>query len=120
MKVVSILLAFINSLMGGILMLSCISTNETLTWIAMKSGTGLLAIYFGILTFKDGIQPIRPDRMLLNCIFLVIAGISIVAWGVHWSIVSADVKNTVLLIGSSLFVQGLASVLGVAGDLRAS
>jgi hypothetical protein len=118
MKVISILLAFINSLIGGILILSCVSTNETLGWITMKSGTGLLAVYFGILTLKDSIAPIRPDRLLLNNILLVIAGVSVVAWGVHWSIVSGDVKNTVLLIGSSLFVQGLASVLGTAGEMR--
>src|SRR5512147_2749555 len=104
MKVISILLAFINSLIGGFLILSCVSANDTLTWITMKSGTGILAIYFGILTFKDGIAPVRPDRFLMNNVFLVIAGVAAVAWGVHWSIVSGDVKNTILLIGSSLFV----------------
>ncbi|MEW6405351.1 MAG: hypothetical protein AB1649_26470 [Chloroflexota bacterium] len=40
MKVISILLAFINSLTGGILIISCVSTGETLAWISMKAAPG--------------------------------------------------------------------------------
>ncbi|MCJ7434154.1 MAG: hypothetical protein MUO77_11765 [Anaerolineales bacterium] len=114
MKVVSILMALINSLTGGLLILSCVSASESLGWITLKTSAGILAIYFGILTFKDGIQPISRNRMLLGGLFLVIVGVSTVAWGIHWSIVSRDMKNTVLLFGGSLFIQGLASVLGMA------
>ena len=113
MKVISILLALINSLVGGLLILSCVSAGESLGWITFKSGAGTLAIYFGILTFKDSIQPISQSRMLLNGLFLVIVGISALAWGIHWSIVSGDMKNTVLLFGGSLFIQGITSVLGI-------
>jgi hypothetical protein len=113
MKVVSILMAFINSLTGVLLILSCVSAGEALGWIAFKTGAGILAIYFGILTFKDSIQPIRQSRMLLSGLLLVIIGVSAFALGVHWSIVSGDMKNTVLLFGGSLFVQGLTSVLGI-------
>ena len=66
MKVISILLAFINSLIGGLLILSCISAGEVLGWIAFKTGAGILAIYFGMLTFKDSIQSVGQRRMLLN------------------------------------------------------
>ena len=62
MKVISILLAFLNSLTGGILILSCVSAGESLLWITMKTGTGLLAIYFGLLTFKDSVAPVRANR----------------------------------------------------------
>jgi len=113
MKVVSILLAFINSLIGGLLILSCVSAGEALGWIAFKTGAGILASYFGILTFKDSIQPIRKNRMLLSGLFLVIVGMSVLGWGIHWSIISGDVKNTVLLVGGSLFLQGLTSLLGM-------
>ena len=113
MKVISILLAFINSLMGGLLILSCISAREALGWVAFKTGAGILAIYFGILTFKDSIQPISQSHMLLNGLFLVVAGVSALAWGIHWSIISGDMKNTILLFGGSLFIQGLTSVLGM-------
>ena len=113
MKVIAILLAFINSLVGGLLILSCVSAGESLGWIAFKTGAGILAIYFGVLTLKDGIQPIGQNRMMLSGLFLVIVSISALAWGIHWSIVSGDVKNTVLFFGGSLFVQGLTSILGI-------
>ena len=111
MKVISILLALINSLIGALLILSCISAGEALGWIAFK--TGLLAIYFGILTFKDSIQPIHLSRVILSGLILVIAGVAAVAWGIHWSIISGELRNTVLFFGGSLFVQGLTSILGV-------
>jgi hypothetical protein len=117
MKVISILLAFINSLLGALLILSCVSAGEALGWIAFKTGAGILAIYFGILIFKDGIQPIGQSRMMLSGLFLVIVGVSAFAWGVHWSIVSGDVKNTVLIFGGSLFIQGLTSILGMEAGL---
>jgi len=113
MKVISILLALINSLMGGLLILSCVSAGESLGWITFKTGAGILAIYFGVLTFKDSVQPIRRYRMLLGGLFLVIAGVSGVAWGIHWSIISGDIKNTILMVGGSLFIHGLTSVLGI-------
>lgn len=116
MKVISILLALINSLSGGLLILSCVSASESLEWVTLKTGAGILAISFGILTFKDGAQPVGLNRMLLSSLALIIVGISTVAWGIHWSIISGDMKNTVLLFGGSLFVQGLASVFGMAGN----
>ena len=119
MKVISILLAFINSLTGGLLILSCVSAGEALGWIAFKTGAGILAIYFGILTLKDSIQPMRQSRLVLSGLVLVIVGVSAVAWGIHWSIISGDVKNAILLFGGSLFVQGLTSILGLeAGEVR--
>jgi hypothetical protein len=54
---------------------------------------------------------------LLSELFLVIVGVSALAWGIHWSIVSGDMKNTILLFGGSLFAQGLTSILGMeAGE----
>jgi hypothetical protein len=116
MKVISILLAFLNTLIGGLLILSCVSAGESLGWVSFKSGAGLLAVYFGIMTFKDNLQPTRQSRVLLNGIVLIVIGISAVAWGIHWSIVSGDMKNTVILFGGSLFIQGLTSVLGIEAD----
>ena len=113
MKVISILLAFLNSLMGALLILSCISASETLSWVTTKTGAGTLAIYFGVLTYKDAVQPISHSRMLLNGLFIVIISVSAIAWGIHWSIISGDIKLTLLLFGISLFLQGMASILGM-------
>jgi hypothetical protein len=116
MKVISILLAFLNSIIGGLLILSCVSAGESPGWISFKTVSGATAIYFGILTFKDSVQPIRQKRLLASGIFLIVTGISAVAWGIHWSIISEDIKNTVLLFGGSLFIQGLTSALGVEAN----
>ena len=116
MKVISILLALINSLTGALLILSCISAGEALGWIAFKTGAGILAIYFGILTFKDNIHPLSQKRLLLSGLLLVIIGVSTFAFGIHWSIVSGNVKNTVLLFGGSLFIQGITSIFGMETD----
>lgn len=119
MKVISIFLAVINTLFGGLLILSCVSASEALSWVVTKSTAGFLGIFFGILTFTDNVQPINPGRMLLINLALVIIGISGFAWGIHWSIISGDVKNTVLLFGGSLFIQGLTSMLGMSGSVSA-
>jgi hypothetical protein len=113
MKVISILLAFLNSIFGALLILSCISASETLGWITTKMGAGILAIYFGILTFKDAVKQISQSRMLLNGLFIVIVSVSAFMWGIQWPISSGDMKNTVLLFSSSLFIQGLTSILGM-------
>lgn len=116
MKVISILLGLINFLMGVLLILSCISSNETLTWIAWKTGAGMLGIIFGILTFKDSAQPVSQRKMALYGLLLVTVGVAVAAFGVHWSVVSGDVKNTVLIVGGSFFLHGFTSVLGIAAD----
>lgn len=116
MKVISILLALVNFLAGVLLILSCISSGETLVWVVWKSGLGILGVIFGILTFKDSVQPVSQRKMLLYGLLLVIVGVSVVAYGIHWSIISGNVKNTVLVVGSSFFLHGFTSVLGMTSN----
>ena len=116
MKVISIFLALINFLMGGLLILSCISSDETFAWIAWKTGLGILGLTFGILTFKDSAQPVSQRKMILYGLLLVVVGVSIVAYGIHWTVVSGDPKHTVMVVGSSFFLHGFTSVLGIAGE----
>jgi hypothetical protein len=113
MKVISVLLAFLNSLIGALLIVSCISASETLGWVTTKTGAGILAIYFGVLTFKDAVQPISQSHMLLNGLFIVIVSVSALVWGIHWSMSSGDIKLTLLLFSGSLFLQGLTSIFGM-------
>ncbi|HNH27158.1 MAG TPA: hypothetical protein PLR93_09075 [Anaerolineales bacterium] len=116
MKVISIFLALINFLTGVLLILSCISANETFTWVAWKTGLGVLGVTFGILTFKDSAQPVSQRKMILYGLLLVVVGVSIVAYGIHWSVISGDPKHTVMVVGSSFFLHGFTSVLGMASD----
>ena len=116
MKVISILLALVNFLAGVLLILSCISSDEALVWIAWKTGLGIIGVIFGILTFKDSAQPVAQRKMILYGLLLVVTGVSVVAYGIHWSIISGNVKNTVLVVGSSFFLHGFTSVLGITSE----
>ena len=120
MKVLSILLALVNSLAAGLVLLSCVSVSnlswEGFGWLAARVATGALVILTGILTFRDGAQPIGPGKMLMAGLALILLGVSSAMWGVHLSIISGDVKNVMILFGGSMVLQGIASVVGLAQD----
>ena len=119
MKVLSILLALVNSLMAGLVLLSCISGSslrwDRLDWLAVRVAAGVLVILAGILTFRDGVQPVGPGKMLLAGLVLLLLGTGSAMWGLHLSIVSGDVKNVMILFGGSLVIQGIASIVGLQG-----
>ena len=123
MKVLSILLALINSLVAGLVLLSCISVSnlswDGIGWLAARVGTGVLVILAGMLTFRDGMQSISPGMMLVAGLLLILLGTSSAMWGLHLSLVSGDVKNVMILFGGSLVLQGIASIVGLqeAGDM---
>ncbi len=123
MKVLSTLLALVNSLVAGLVLLSCVSISnlswDGLGWLAVRVATGALVILAGILTFRDGTQGIGPGKMLVTGLLLVLLGTGSAMWGLHLSIVSGDVKNVMILFGGSLVLQGIASVVGLreAGEM---
>jgi hypothetical protein len=123
MKVLSILLALVNSLVAGLVLLSCISVSnlsrDGLGWLAARVTTGMLVILAGILTFRDGTQGVGPGKMLIIGLLLVLLGTGSAMWGVHLSIISGDIKNVMILFGGSLVLQGIASVAGLreAGEM---
>lgn len=117
MKILSILLALVNSLVAVLVLLSCISISnlrwDGLAWLVVRVTTGVLVILTGILTFRDGTQGIGPGKMLVAGLLLVLLGTGSAMWGLHLSIVSGDVKNVMILFGGSLVVQGIASIVGL-------
>jgi hypothetical protein len=125
MKVLSILLALVNSLVAGLVLLSCISVSnlrwDGLGWLAARIVAGIAVILAGILTFRDGVQPIAsssgraggPGKMLVAGLLLVLLGTSSAMWGLHLSIISGDVKNVMILFGGSLVLQGVTSIVGL-------
>lgn len=117
MKVVSILLALVNSLVAGLVLLSCFSVSnlhwEGLAWLAVRVGAGILVILAGALTFLDGTQPISPGKMLVAGLGLIMLGASSAMWGLHLTLISGDVKNVMILFGGSLVLQGITSIVGL-------
>jgi len=123
MKVLSILLALVNSLVAELVLPSSVSVSrqswDGLGWLVVRVATGVLVILSGILTFRDGTQGIGPGKMLATGLLLVLLGTSSAMWGVHLSIVNGDIKNVMILFGSSLVLQGIASIVGLqeSGDM---
>lgn len=117
MKVLSILLALINMLMAGLVLLSCISVSnlrlDGLGWLASRVTTGVLVILVGMLTFRDGTRGVGLGKMLAAGLLLVTLGTGSTMWGLHLTIISGEVKNAIFLFGSSLVLQGIASILGL-------
>lgn len=117
MKILSILLALINSITAGLVLLSCISVSNLhwggLGWLATRIATGILVILTGIVTFRDGMQPVGPGKLLVAGLVLVLLGAASAMWGLHLSIVSGDVKNVMILFGGSLVLQGIATIVGL-------
>ena len=120
MKTLSILLALVNSLIAGVILLSCIPVGslnwDGLGWLTVRVMTGVLVIISGILTFRDGTQGIGQGKMLTTGLMLVLVGVGSVMWGVHLSIVSGEVKNAIILFGGSLTLQGIASIVGLTQE----
>ena len=117
MKILSILLALVNSLVAGLVLLSCLSVSnlsrDGLGWLATRVTTGMLVILAGILTFRDGTRGVAPGKMLITGLTLVLLGTGSAMWGLHLSIISGDIKNVMILFGGSLVLQGIASVAGL-------
>lgn len=117
MKVLSILLALVNSLVAGLVLLSCISVSalspDGLGWLAIRVATGALVILAGALTLRDGTQGVAPGKMLATGLLLVLLGTGSAMWGLHLSLISGDVKNVMFLFGGSLVMQGIASIVGI-------
>ena len=117
MKVLSILLALVNSLVAGVVLLSCVSIGnlnwDGLGWLAVRIGVGIAVIIIGALTFRDGAQPIGPGVMLVAGLMLILLGTGSAMWGLHLSIISGDIKNAMILFGGSLVLQGISSVTGL-------
>jgi len=117
MKVLSILLALVNSLIAGLVLLSCLSVSSLgwgeLGWLAARVATGVLVVLTGLLTLRDGMQPVGPGTMLLAGLLLILLGMGSAMWGLHLTLISGDVKNVMILFGGSLVMQGIASIVGL-------
>jgi hypothetical protein len=118
MKVLSILMAMVNTLLSGLILLSCVSFKylhlDALVRISGRLATALLVILVGALTYRDGVRPLHPAVLLIGGMMLILLGTGSAVWGIHLSLVSGDLKKAVILYGGSLVVQGNGSIWGLA------
>lgn len=117
MKILSLLLSMVNSVISSLILLSCASKHylqwDALGQIGGRLLTAALVLLISILTFWDGVQPVRPEKLLLAGLLLILLGASSAIVGVHLSFTSGDLKKVFIIYGGSLFVQGISSIGGV-------
>jgi hypothetical protein len=116
-KIFAIFLALLNMLISALIVASCLSTSqlkwESLGWLAARVAAGTLVIAVGLLTWRDAIQPLAPNRLFLGGLSLIILGVACIVWAIHLTLISGDVKNAMLSYGGSVLIQGFASVWGL-------
>jgi hypothetical protein len=118
MKTVSIFLALVNSLLGGLILAFSLSPTElhqTATWWSLtKMAAASSVILIGVLTWLGSARTLSAGLVSLCSLFLVALGAATVVWTFHLALVSGDREFFMLLYGGSLAVQGMASLFGFA------
>jgi len=122
MKTISIFLALINSLMAGLLIAVSLSQVELqqaeVLWSITKVGAAFIVIIFGVVTWVTSARDTNSGILPLGGIFLLLFGTVTILWTFHLAIISGDMEYYMIGYGGSLMVQGLASLLGFAGESR--
>jgi hypothetical protein len=122
MKTISIFLALINSLFAGLLIAMDLSYNgihETVLWWSLiKLSTAVLIIVIGVSAWLGIMDLVEPSFILLGSLFLVALGPATIVWTLHLALTTGDVEYHMAIYGGSLMMQGLASLLGFAGESR--
>lgn len=116
MKVVSIFLGLINSLLAGLLITFLVTSVDLQIslawWVGMRIALVLAIIVVGILSWIEMITPIRPGPMLMSSLFLVAIGPATMVWTFHRASLTGHLEYYMLMYGASLLVQGISLLLG--------
>ena len=122
MKTISIFLALINALVAALLLTFTLSARDLLDveimWLIVKILAAMSIIFIGVLTWFSNIQTVKPGVLPLASLFLVVLGTGTVVWTFQRGLFTGDMQYYIAFFGASLFAQGLASLLGLAGDSR--
>jgi hypothetical protein len=117
-KVISIFLALINSLLAGLLIIFLITSVDFKVsmawWSAVRIMLASSIIVVGLLSWLSMIVPLRPVLLVLGSLFLVGIGPATVVWSFHKASLSGRMEYYILIYGASLFVQGCSLLLGLS------
>lgn len=120
MKTVSIFLALLNSLFAGFLILLDLSYSglrpASLGWSFLKLSAASSIILVGISAWLVEMGLLRPAPTLLGGLFLIALGPATLVWAVHVALTTGNFKFHMAVYAVSLMAQGLASLLGTAGQ----
>lgn len=122
MKTISILLAWVNSLIAGLLMAYNLSGAEigqaAILWSLTKISAALAVIAISALTWLASMRTLSISLISLGSILLVALGAATIVWTYHVAIVNTDMEFRMMIYGGSLLMQGMASLLGFGGETR--
>ena len=122
MKTISIFFALINSLFAGFLIALDLSYNEihigTLWWSLLKLSAAALIIVIGIMVWLEVMGVVRSAPMLLGSLFLIALGPATITWAIHLALTTGNLEFHMVVFSVSLMIQGMASLLGTAGESR--
>ena len=122
MKTISIFLALINSLFAGLLIALDLSYHGFLQgtpwWSLLKLSTAALIILVGVSVWLGEMGVFPPGPVLLGGLFLFALGPVTIVWAIHVALTTGNVEYHMAFYGMSLMIQGMASLLGVAGEAR--
>ncbi len=118
MKVLSIFLGLINSLLAGLLITFLINSVDfsmsALWWSVLRILLAFFIIVVGVLSWISMVIPVQPVLLALGSLFLVGIGPATVVWAFHKSSLTGQIEYGMLLYGSSLFVQGCSFLLSLS------
>lgn len=118
MKVLSIFLALINSLLAGLLITFLVTSIDfklsMLWWSVVRIGIALSVIAIGVLSWIDMAVPVRPAPLMLGSLFLAAIGPATMVWTFHRASTTGHMEYPMLMYGASLFVQGVSLLLGMS------
>ena len=120
MKVISIFLALINSLLAGLLITFLITSAgfplSMAWWSAARILLALLIIFVSLFSWASMIVPVQPVVLALGSLYLAGIGPATIVWTIHKASLTAHMEYYMLLYGASLFVQGCSLLLGLAEE----
>ena len=125
MKTISIFLALVNSLLACLLISFLVTSVDfrfsVPWWSAARILLALSVIVIGLLTWAALLIQIKPGLLLAGSLFLVAIGPATAVWTLHRASVTGDIEFHMLMYGGSLFIQGIALLLGIGeGQERTS
>ncbi|HEY2981489.1 MAG TPA: hypothetical protein VGJ22_09935 [Anaerolineales bacterium] len=115
MKIISILLALLNSLIAALVLASSLTATDLrdslALWTVIKVAAALFVVAAGALTWLDSARPVRAEVLAASGLALVALGAAAAVWTLHLALATGDLEAYMVLYGGSLIVQGGASVL---------
>lgn len=118
MRILSIFLALINSLLAGVLIILLVTGLDfelsRMWWSVARIMVALSVIVVSIVSWIEMITPIGPGPLVLGSLFLVAIGPATMVWAFHRASLTGHLEYYMLLYGASLFVQGVSLLLSLS------